>query len=78
VYSKKGFTLLLNAKKLSGYIKYMKEKKNDKQPALVSILANKTLKVSKQEAKKSKIDDEEEYKAKILVKTQTVNPQQPE
>jgi hypothetical protein len=53
----------------------MGEKKNDKRPALVFTLANKTLKVSKQEAKKSRVDNEEEYDAKILVETQAVDLQ---
>jgi hypothetical protein len=45
---KKGFILLLDTKKLSSYIEYIREKKNDnKPPALVFILANKMLKVSK-------------------------------
>jgi hypothetical protein len=47
VYSRKGFILLLNTKKLSSYVKYMRENKNDKQLALVSTLTNKMLKVSK-------------------------------
>jgi hypothetical protein len=38
VYFKKSFIILLNTKKLSGYIEYIKEKKNnDKQPALILI-----------------------------------------
>jgi hypothetical protein len=42
IYLKKGFTALLNAKKLNNYIKYMEEKKNDnKQPAPVFNLAYK-------------------------------------
>jgi GTP-binding protein EngB required for normal cell division len=72
VYLKKGFTPLLDAKKLSGYVEYMREKKNDKQPASVSTLTNKTLKVSKQEVKKSRVDDEE-YEAEILFGTQAVD-----
>ncbi len=79
VYLKKGFTALLNAKKLNGYIEYMREKKhNNKQPAPVFNLANKTQKAFKQEAKKSKVDDKKEYQKEMLVGTQPVDLQQPQ